>query len=77
MKIRIDITLLILLIVSIVLQFTMGGNSQVRLMADNTLQVGLTILDKLSGNINSIVLTLINCYTLSRLIKNDKDKEGK
>lgn len=75
MKLRIDTTLLVLLIISVILQFTLGGNTQVRLMADNTLQVGLSILDKLSGNINSIVLTLINCYTLSRLIKNDKDKD--
>lgn len=75
MKIRVDIILLILLIISIVAQFVLNGNNQIRVMSDNTLQAGLSVLDKLSENINSIVLTLINCYTLSRLMKNDKGEK--
>ena len=72
---KLNITLIILLIASCVFGIILGGNNTVRLLSDNTLQVGLSIIDKLSGNINTIVLTIINCYTLSRLIKQDKDKK--
>lgn len=45
-------------------------------ISTNTLTINTSILDKLVNNINSIVLTAINCYTLYRLMK-AKDEEAK
>lgn len=43
-------------------------------IAMNTLTAHTSVLDKFVNNINSIVLTAINCYTLYRLMKANEGK---